>query len=59
MFLSEFQDIGSISLSRQRKIANNWRWVAFAIENEVPKDMFVLTNYHRMEKKMTESLADY
>jgi hypothetical protein len=46
-FLSEFQVSGSISLSRQRKIANNWRCVAFAIENEVPKDIFVFTNYDR------------
>lgn len=57
-FLSAFQDSGGISFSRQRKIANNWRCIRFAIENEVPIDKFVLTNVGRMEEKMTESRTD-
>ncbi len=57
-FLSAFQDSGGISFSRQRKIANNWRCIRFAIENEVPIDKFVLTNVGRMETKMTESRTD-
>jgi hypothetical protein len=46
----------------KRKIANNWRCIAFAIENDVPKELFILTNYDRMgknlEKRMTNGPPD-
>jgi hypothetical protein len=51
-FLGAFEGKGSISHECRRKIADNWRCVAFALENEVPIDIFVLTNYDRMEKKL-------
>ncbi len=50
--MGAFEGIGSISHECRRKIADNWRCVAFALENEVPIDIFVLTNWYRMEKKL-------
>ena len=50
--MGAFEGIGSISHEYRRKIADNWRCVAFALENEVPIDIFVLTNWDRMEKKL-------
>jgi hypothetical protein len=38
-------------------MASNWRCVAFALENEVPRDIFVLTNYDRIELKLHERAA--
>lgn len=43
---------GSRSASHLRKIAGNWRCIQYAIENQVPRKFFVITNYERMVEKM-------
>jgi hypothetical protein len=43
---------GSHSVSQRRKIAGNWRCIQYAIENQVPREFFVITNYGRMVEKM-------
>jgi hypothetical protein len=32
----------------KRKIADNWRCIQYAIQNEVPQECFVLANCHRL-----------
>ena len=45
----------SRSVFQQRKIAGNWRCIQYAIENQVPREFFVITNYERMVEKMKGS----
>lgn len=50
-FCGALRGSGVVSRPLTRKIANNWRCIAYAIKNEVPKDDFVMTNYRRMQKQ--------
>jgi hypothetical protein len=54
-FCQRLQVGGSVS---KRKIANNWRCIQYAIENQIPREFFVLTNYKRMVEKMKGTHAE-
>ncbi len=54
-FCGALRGSGAVSVQLQRKIAGNWRCIAYAIENEVPKESFVITNYKRMQKQKSNN----
>jgi len=53
-FSSNFPTEDTEKKLAERRVADCWRCIKFAVQNNVPKKYFVLSNYKRMQTKMVE-----